>query len=120
MNIRFSILPSLLILFSLAAFSHHGAPIGSHRGKFNNSYVLSRSISGPIVSNTAVCSGSAATLTASGYTSYFWYDSNGNLLATSATYVTPVLYTTTTYYVSADDNGTITPRTAVTVNVATP
>jgi len=74
----------------------------------------------PIVSGATICAGSVTTLTAfaTGGT-YQWYDaaSGGTLLGSGAGYTTPVLTTTTTYYVQTTDNGCISVRTAVTVTV---
>ncbi|OCX51945.1 hypothetical protein BEL04_18265 [Mucilaginibacter sp. PPCGB 2223] len=75
----------------------------------------------PTASGTAICSGNTATLTATapGGT-YDWYDSasGGNLLSTGASFTTPVLTATTTYYVQTTVNGCVGPRTAVTVTVS--
>ncbi|MDL5048778.1 gliding motility-associated C-terminal domain-containing protein [Oscillatoria amoena NRMC-F 0135] len=62
----------------------------------------------PIVSNQQVCSNSSALLTASGATGsqeYRWYNvpTGGTSLATSPTFTTPTLLTTTSYYVSFFD-----------------
>ena len=74
----------------------------------------------PTVSNTSICSGSQATLTASGSTgSYEWFDavSGGTQLSGNASFITPNLANTTTYYVQTTVNGCTSPRTAVTVTV---
>ena len=74
----------------------------------------------PTVTNPTICEGYSATLsaTAPGGT-YEWYDaaSGGTLLVTSASYTTPVLIATTTYYVQSTISGCVGPRTAVTVTV---
>lgn len=59
----------------------------------------------PVVNNTSIACGTAATLTATGSTGYQWWDqpSGGTLLASSATYTTPVLTTNTSYYVNGTD-----------------
>jgi gliding motility-associated-like protein len=68
-----------------------------------------------------ICPNNSATLTATapGGT-YEWYDAatGGNLLFTGATYVTPVLATTTNYWVQTTVNGCTSPRTMVTVTIA--
>ena len=53
--------------------------------------------------NTVLCGPGSTTLTASGGNSYVWYsNANGTgQLGTSPTYTTPVINTTTTYYVQA-------------------
>lgn len=74
----------------------------------------------PTAPGTTICSGTTATLTATapGGT-YEWYNaaSGGTLLNTGASYTTPVLILTTTYYVQSTIAGCIGPRTAVTVTI---
>lgn len=74
----------------------------------------------PTASGVTICSGTSATLnaTAPGGT-YQWYDAitGGNLLATNASFITPVLTTNTTYYVQTTVGGCTSTRTAVTVTV---
>jgi large repetitive protein len=74
----------------------------------------------PTASGTTICQGTSASLTATapGGT-YAWYDaaSGGTLLVTNATYTTPSLSATTTYYVQTTVSGCAGPRTAVTVTV---
>jgi gliding motility-associated-like protein len=73
------------------------------------------------VVDNIVCESDSGTLSAfasSGVVN--WYDSitGGNLLATGDSFVTPILNTTTTYYVDATDNScTSLTRTPVTLNV---
>ncbi len=74
----------------------------------------------PVAPAVQICTGSAATLTASGSAgTYRWYDAaaGGNLLSVGNTYTTPFLATSTTYYVQADLNGCTSARTAVNVTV---
>ncbi len=78
----------------------------------------------PTAAGTQVCPGSVATLTATapGGT-YQWYDAatNGNLLATGPTLVTPAIIANTTYYVQTTVAGFTSKRTAVVVTLnATP
>jgi len=78
-------------------------------------------IAAPTASGTSVCSGSSATLTATGSTgNYAWYDSaaGGNLLSSAQVYVTPALAATTTYYVEATSKGCSSARVAVKVTVS--
>jgi gliding motility-associated-like protein len=74
----------------------------------------------PTAAGTTICSGSSGTITATapGGT-YQWYNaaSGGTLLITNASYTTPALTSTTTYYVQTTVGGCISPRTAVTVTV---
>ncbi|WP_316765939.1 putative Ig domain-containing protein [Pedobacter frigiditerrae] len=81
----------------------------------------------PVVANTGrdICAGSSTTLTvenAQTGVTYEWYNTatNGTLLFIGATYVTPVLNTSTTYYVqaiSAAGCANASGRVLVTVNV---
>lgn len=75
----------------------------------------------PTVSGTTtLCAGNSTALTATAPGgSYEWYTaaSGGTLLGTGATYTTPTLNSTTTYYVQTTVNGCTGPRTAVTVTV---
>src|SRR3989339_1114586 len=79
----------------------------------------------PVMSNTTICSGNTASLSVSsptGTTSYNWYDAatGGTALATgNASYTTPVLNTTTIYYVSHQHEltGCFSHRQPVTVTV---
>ena len=75
----------------------------------------------PSASGTTACSGNTISLTATAPGgSYQWYDApvNGNLLVTNATYVTPILTNTTSYYVQSTVNGCVSfIRTIVDVTV---
>jgi gliding motility-associated-like protein len=76
----------------------------------------------PTVAGATICSGQTATLTATAPTgvTYNWYDvpTAGTALATGNSYTTPILNTTTTYYVSSEvPSCPPSGRTAVTVNV---
>jgi len=77
--------------------------------------------SAPTAAGVTICPNNTATLTATapGGT-YEWFDAavGGNLLATAASYTTPVLTTTTSYYVQTTVNGCVSPRTMVTVTIA--
>ncbi|MCS7077482.1 MAG: T9SS type A sorting domain-containing protein, partial [Bacteroidia bacterium] len=68
-----------------------------------------------------ICSGNTTTLTASalGSGTLTWYNvpSGGTPLGTGSTFTTPVLTTTTTYYVAEEVGSCSSPRTAITVNV---
>jgi len=70
-------------------------------------------IDDPVVNSDTICKLDSATLTASGSTGYYnWYsDSLGiNLVGTGSSFTTPVLNSTTTYYVEAVSD-TILPQT---------
>lgn len=74
----------------------------------------------PTVSGISICAGNITTLTATapGGT-YEWFNaaSGGSLLGTGSSFTTPVLSSTTTYYVQTTVNGCVSARTAVTVTV---
>ncbi len=75
----------------------------------------------PTAAGQTICSGSSATLTATGPGgSYQWYDAaaGGNLLIANAAYTTPPLTATTIYYLQTTINGCTSTRTAVTVTVS--
>ncbi|MCU0431677.1 MAG: gliding motility-associated C-terminal domain-containing protein [Cytophagaceae bacterium] len=76
----------------------------------------------PVPSGTggSVCGSGSLTLTGSGASVYRWYDqsSGGTLLGSAATYTTPVLTVTTTYYLSSDNgSGCESSRVPVTATV---
>jgi gliding motility-associated-like protein len=75
----------------------------------------------PTTSGAVICSGSSATLTASGSgSSYEWYDAatGGILLSSTQSYTTPALTSNAIYYVQTIGNGCVSPRTAVSVTVS--
>jgi hypothetical protein len=74
----------------------------------------------PTAASVSACIGDTATLTASAPGGpYQWYDAatNGTLQSTNATFTTPILSATITYYVQSTNTGCTSPRTAVTVTV---
>ena len=84
--------------------------------------VTVNNVAAPVAANTTICYNTSATLTTSGPASatFQWYDAatGGTLLGTGTSYTTPILTTTTTYYVQQTVAGCISPRTAVTVTVS--
>ena len=98
--------------------SDPGAPCGQAAAKVTITFVSQPA--SPSVRSVTNCSGSSATLsaTAPGGT-YQWYDAatGGNLLNTGPDFITPVLNSTTTYYVQTTINNAVSARTAVTVTV---
>ena len=60
----------------------------------------------PVVANASRCGAGSVTLMASGGSQYLWYNaaSGGSLVGTGATFSTPSLSSTTTYYVSNFDS----------------
>jgi len=74
----------------------------------------------PTVTGATVCTGSVATLMASGGDTYTWYDAAGNKVGSNADFTTPPLNTTTTYYVVATINGCTSARTPVVATVSQP
>lgn len=74
----------------------------------------------PAAPPVAVCYGNTATLTATAPGGpYQWYDASGNPLCTctSSSVTTPVLTSSTTYYVSTSYNGCPSSKTAIPVTV---
>jgi len=74
----------------------------------------------PTATGVTICSGTVATLTATGSAgSYQWYDAptGGNLLATTASYVTTFLTANSSYYVESVTNGCPSSRVKVDVTV---
>lgn len=75
----------------------------------------------PTASGVTICSGTSATLNASGSgeDTFQWYDAitGGSPLATGASFITPILTANRTYYVQTTVNGCTSTRTAVTVTV---
>lgn len=59
----------------------------------------------PVVTSASLCASGSMTLTASSNGPLYWYSasSGGTLLGTGTSFITPVLTTTTTYYVEAGD-----------------
>lgn len=78
-------------------------------------------LAAPTASGTSICSGLTATLSATGSTgaTFQWYDAptGGTLLSSGASYTTPTLTTTTTYYVQQTLGLCVSSRTPVTVTV---
>ncbi|QEC80000.1 Ig-like domain-containing protein [Mucilaginibacter ginsenosidivorax] len=74
----------------------------------------------PTAKDVQICTGSSATLTATAPGgNYDWFNvaNGGSSIKQGATYTTPVLTATTTYYVQTTVNGLKSPRTAVTVTI---
>ncbi|MEO7529882.1 MAG: hypothetical protein ABIS69_00680, partial [Sediminibacterium sp.] len=74
----------------------------------------------PTATGTTICAGNTATLTAtSPGGTYQWYDaaSGGTLLVTNASYTTPAISATATYYVQTTIASCSSTRTAVIANV---
>ncbi len=84
------------------------------------SVTISASPTAPTVSGITICAGNTTSLTAFAPGGlYEWFDAavGGTLVASTATFTTPVLNMTTTYYVQATINGCTGPRKAVNVQV---
>lgn len=63
-------------------------------------------VESPSVNQETVCYGSAATFTATGAATYQWYDAAGTLVQNGgATFTTPTLTASTTFYVTGTTNG---------------
>ena len=76
----------------------------------------------PITQNVAICAGSSAVLTASSSGNYCqWLDATtGKILAGGNTFNTPVLSSSTTYYVRAVNGGCVSAEVPVSVSVNLP
>ncbi len=80
----------------------------------------------PLANNVSLCGGGVAPLTASGGTSYIWYNSSHIQIASGPTFTTPFLMATTTYFVTNFDGTceslpdtvvvTVNPLPTVTIN----
>ncbi len=96
-------------------------PSGKMNAEFNAATCLSGSkVPRPIVANQSLCSSQSVQLTASGCTgTYQWFSAatGGTSLSTTSTYTTPVLTTSTSYYVSCTVDGCVSRRRKVDVNV---
>ena len=59
----------------------------------------------PVANSVSICNSGSMTLTASSSGQLTWYDAaiGGTMLGTGSSFVTPVLFSTTTYYVEAGD-----------------
>ncbi len=80
--------------------------------------------SAPVVANTAICSGETATLTATAPSgvSFEWFATatGGTTLQSNASFTTPVLTATTTYYIASVLGNCVSGRTAAEVVVNQP
>lgn len=74
--------------------------------------------SAPMSSNKTICSGNTASLSAIGSGTLSWYSSTGVYLGGGANYTTPVLTTTTKYYVQDSTCAASAKRTPVVVTVS--
>ncbi|RYE22827.1 MAG: hypothetical protein EOP51_12275, partial [Sphingobacteriales bacterium] len=89
----------------------------------STNYSITVNVNPPIVANATICGGSAATLTVSNLqagVTYNWYSSTGNtplVTNNNGTFITPIVNTTTTFYVEAISGTAVSNRIAVTVNI---
>lgn len=74
----------------------------------------------PTSNDTSVCSSGTCTLSATGGTTYLWYNVpiGGSYLSIGSTYTTPLLTVTTTYYVANYNGSCESPRLPVTITVS--
>lgn len=82
---------------------NNGGTCGTNTKNQNNFITLAASTA-PISNGQSSCGATSFTLNASGNGALNWYDapSGGTLLTTGTTYVTPVLNSTTTYYIESN------------------
>ncbi len=84
-------------------------------------FITVRTPDQPVISNQNSCSGESITLSVTGNSDFRWYTTptEGNPIASGATYTTPALTSNQTYYIEGVIGGcTTATRTQVTVNVA--
>jgi hypothetical protein len=84
-----------------------------------NNYLATKYVLPPTANNQSSCTPASFTLTASGGTQFHWYanDTTSVILATGASYTTPLLNTTTTYYVASYNGTTESQRIPVIANI---
>ncbi len=82
------------------------AGLGCNSARVSVNAVIIPLPASPITTNDSVCGSGILTLTASSPEQLFWFDAaiGGNQLDTGATFTTPSLTTTTTYFVETGDN----------------
>lgn len=70
------------------------------------SYISVAMPAAPLTTGATICGGNTADLSASGSGTLNWYDAQtqGNLVASGTTFTTPLLYTTTNYYVTSESS----------------
>ncbi|MEO9217703.1 MAG: gliding motility-associated C-terminal domain-containing protein [Bacteroidia bacterium] len=73
----------------------------------------------PTTTSASRCDAGALTLSAAGSGTLKWYknQNGGGFLQNGNSYTTPTLYLTTIYYVKAEDNGCLSPESAVTASI---
>jgi gliding motility-associated-like protein len=76
----------------------------------------------PAANDVSRCGSGTVTLSATGGTHYHWYSDSESIqtISTSASFTTPNLSSSTTYYVSNFDGNCESPRKAVNVSILTP
>ncbi len=98
--------------------------LGGTSGNSNSIPITVNSLPNPpTASGISISAGSTASITASGCTTYNWYEdseSGGGFLFTGNPFITPILTTNTTYRVACQSGSCISNRTSVTVTVASP
>ncbi|MGN7989197.1 putative Ig domain-containing protein [Pedobacter sp. 22226] len=98
----------------------------ANNNKATTTYALAVSVNDPVVASATVCTGSTATLTVSNLqagVTYNWYASTGSTpLATgnNGTFTTPVVTSSTVFYVEAVSGTAVSARTSVSVSVNPP
>ncbi|GAA4208948.1 hypothetical protein GCM10022289_33650 [Pedobacter jeongneungensis] len=98
----------------------------ANNNKATTTYALAVTVNDPVVASATVCTGSSATLTVSNLqtgVTYNWYASTGSTpLATgnNGTFTTPVVTSSTVFYVEAVSGTAVSARTSVSVSVNPP
>ncbi|RZK18731.1 MAG: hypothetical protein EOO86_09395, partial [Pedobacter sp.] len=113
-------------LFAGAPFDRVEVRFGGLVSAVTSLDIYGASITYPAPTITAgsqtICSGATATLTATanGGTDIAWYDASGTQLATGASYTTPALTATTTYYIQVSRAGCANPVRIPVIVTVTP
>ncbi|WP_316801046.1 putative Ig domain-containing protein [Pedobacter frigidisoli] len=98
----------------------------TNNNKATTTYALNVTVNAPVVASATVCSGSAATLTVSNTqagVTYNWYASTGStplVTGNNGTYTTPIVTSSTVFYVEAVSGTAVSSRTQVNVSVNPP
>ncbi|MBP6334433.1 MAG: T9SS type A sorting domain-containing protein [Bacteroidia bacterium] len=100
---------------SLSSTTTYYLEVGACPNRIDVQAIVNATSTAPTASNVTNCGPGNVTLTASASAPISWYDaaSNGLLLGTGSSFITPYLNSTTTYYAVA---GTVCPSSAVAVN----
>lgn len=98
-------------VINLTSIVQLGTDVYRNNDTIKTSFASSVASAMPVANNVSVCKGSNATLVATSTTNntFRWYDAavGGNLLTTNDTLITPLINSTTKYYVSGTNSATV-------------